>query len=386
MAAVRARGSTVFLGCGFAAKYPEGGGNFSVPIQWMRGLLRLGLDAVWLELLPASEDPERAWIPLFARQMAEHGFDGRWCLLYQRQEDHAHALEQMEGYGWPLERLRERLRGPSVLLNLSYSIHPPLLLAFERRVLCDLDPAEMAHWMLRVEMGQSYHHEFVTIGLNIDGPDYRAPGPPVRWRPVFPLVDTTLYAAAPAPPRRRFTTVGQWYWKSEIEVNGDYPDFSKGAAFEKYLALPAAVPDAELELAMNFGSEDPAGERLRRHGWKLAHPHEVAGTPAAYRAYIAGSLAEFTACKGLDVVWRTGWLSDRAAAYLASGRPVITEDTGARAYLPEDSGLLWVSNVEQAREAVREVLRDWPRLSRLARQTSVEFCDAARTLTAILAG
>ena len=47
---------TIFLGCGFAAKYREGGGNFSVPLQWMLGLRRLGLDAIWLELLPATKD------------------------------------------------------------------------------------------------------------------------------------------------------------------------------------------------------------------------------------------------------------------------------------------------------------------------------------------
>ena len=47
---------TVFLGCGFAAKYREGGGNFSVPLQWMFGLHRLKQDAIWLELLPATND------------------------------------------------------------------------------------------------------------------------------------------------------------------------------------------------------------------------------------------------------------------------------------------------------------------------------------------
>jgi len=52
---------TIFLGCGFAAKYPEGGGNFSVPLQWMLGLRRLGLDAVWLELLPATALADDAW-------------------------------------------------------------------------------------------------------------------------------------------------------------------------------------------------------------------------------------------------------------------------------------------------------------------------------------
>jgi len=46
---------TIFLGCGFAAKYREGGGNFSVPLQWILGLRRLKLDAIWVELLPATD-------------------------------------------------------------------------------------------------------------------------------------------------------------------------------------------------------------------------------------------------------------------------------------------------------------------------------------------
>jgi len=47
---------TIFLGCAFAAKYREGGGNFSVPLQWMLGLRRLKLDAIWLEILPGTDD------------------------------------------------------------------------------------------------------------------------------------------------------------------------------------------------------------------------------------------------------------------------------------------------------------------------------------------
>ena len=42
---------TIFLGCGFAAKYREGGGNFSVPLQWMLGLQRLKLDPIKAEAL-----------------------------------------------------------------------------------------------------------------------------------------------------------------------------------------------------------------------------------------------------------------------------------------------------------------------------------------------
>jgi hypothetical protein len=65
---------TIFLGCGFAAKYREGGGNFSVPLQWMLGLRRLNLDAIWLELLPATNDAQadEARIKNFQNQLRTH--------------------------------------------------------------------------------------------------------------------------------------------------------------------------------------------------------------------------------------------------------------------------------------------------------------------------
>ena len=61
-------------------------------------------------------------------------------------------------------------------------------------------------------------------------------------------------------------------------------------------------------------------------------------------------LAEFTAIKGVDVAWQTGWVSDRAAAFLALGRPVITEDTGAARYLPRESGFRFIRNIDQAED------------------------------------
>ena len=66
---------TIFLGCGFAAKYREGGGNFSVPLQWMLGLRRLKLDAIWLEFLPATDDPRGrpGQDRQFPAGMREHG-------------------------------------------------------------------------------------------------------------------------------------------------------------------------------------------------------------------------------------------------------------------------------------------------------------------------
>jgi hypothetical protein len=407
---------TIFLGCGFAAKYREGGGNFSVPLQWILGLRRLKLDAIWLELLPATDDAsvDEAKIENFQKQLRAHGLAGHYCLLYQKPTADTHDLESLQCIGISKRELLNRLGGPNVLLNLAYSIHPPLLLKFERRVLCDLDPSEIFYWMTKMELGQSYHHEFWTIGLNVHGDDCRLPrnatvaaslseardGTPLarqslashrkaatrqlRWKTFYPLVDTKFFRPQLRPRSPKFTTVGQWYWGGAVEVAGEFPDLSKRFAFEPYLNLPAQVPEARFELAMNIAAEDPERERLRRLGWKIVDPHQVARTARGYRRYLASALAEFTAIKGVDVAWRTGWISDRAAAFLALGRPVITEDTGAHRYLPAENGFCFVRSSVEAEAAAREVLRNWPRFSKLGRQCAVEVFDSVKNLRRIL--
>jgi hypothetical protein len=408
---------TVFLGCGFAAKYPEGGGNYSVPLQWMLGLRRLGLDAIWLELLPATQDPreDESRIRIFQRRLHEHGLKGSYCLLHQTPAGDAHDLRAMRCVGLSQQELLDRLTGPNTLLNLSYSLHPPFLLQFERRIFCDLDPSEIFYWMTKMEMGQSHHHEFWTIGLNAGAADCRLPeavaassvaaslcearesapdalpnlAPPtgrrLQWKTFYPLVDTELLR--PQPLRRgpmKFTTIGQWYWGGGVEVQGEFPDLSKKFAFEPYLDLPRRVPSAIFELAMNLNRDDPEIARLRGRRWRVVSPHRVARTPAAYRRYLGTAAAEFTAIKGVDVAWRTGWLSDRAAAFLALGRPVVTEDTGAGKYLPAESGFRFVHDLESAEASVNEVMADWPRLSRTARHCALELFDSAKNLRKIL--
>jgi hypothetical protein len=377
---------TIFLGCGFAAKYREGGGNFSVPLQWILGLRRLKLDTIWLELLPGADDvlADQSKIRNFQRQLQAHGLARRYCLLYQNPAADTHDLDSLQCIGISKRELLERIAGPNVLLNLAYSIHPPLLLKFERRIFCDLDPSEIFYWMTKMEVGQSYHHEFWTIGLNVHGDDCRMPKSTLAWKTFYPLVDTRLFRSQSRPRAPKFTTVGQWYWGGAVEVAGEFPDLSKRFAFEPYLGLPARAPEARFELAMNIAAKDPERERLRRLGWQVIDPHRVARTPRTYRRYLASAIAEFTAIKGVDVAWRTGWVSDRAAGFLALGRPVITEDTGAQPYLPAENGFYFIRSATEAEVAVREVLRDWSRLSKQARGCAVEVFDSVKNLRRIL--
>jgi hypothetical protein len=129
---------------------------------------------------------------------------------------------------------------------------------------------------------------------------------------------------------------------------------------------------------------DPDRERLRALGWRIADPHRVARSPGVYRRYLSSALAEFTAIKGVDVAWRTGWISDRAAAFLALGRPVVTEETGAQRYLPTENGFHFIQSAAEAEVAIREVLHDWTRLSRQARRCAIEVFDSVKNVRRIL--
>ena len=368
----------VFLGCGFAAKYPEGGGNFSVPLQYLTGLKRMegeGYRGIWLEVLPASGDlaKDMHCVRTFRRRMTHYGLE--YCLL----------LRPAQFFGMSATVVTE-LAPHSILLNLSYSIKPPLANLFGRRLLCSLDPTEVLFWMDQMEMGQSCHDEFWSIGLCMNSIDPRLPKPIVPWKSYFPLVDTELLKPRPrpkSPPKPRFTTIGQWYWDGNITIGGEWRDYSKQAAFAPYLDLPKRVPEAVFELAMNLNPDDPERKRLSSLGWRVVTPHNLTRTPAAYYRYLAGATAEFTAVK-LEALMGSGWMSDRAAAFLAMGRPVVTEPTGAQRFLPAESGIRFVRNLEEAVVATRRVLKDWPTLSKAARATAVEYFDSVRNLKLLL--
>jgi len=377
----------VFVGCGFSAKYPEGGGNFSVPLQYLTGLKRMGRRGIWLEVLQESGDrlKDAHCVRVFKRRMAVYGLE--YCLLLRPGQKNGvpeeHHLDQMMSFGMGVTKLKE-LAGEGILLNLSYSLKPPLVGLFGRRLLCSLDPTEVLFWMDQMEMGQSSHDEFWSIGLCMDSIDSRLPKAIVPWKSYFPLVDTELLTPRPRPVGKpRFTTIGQWYWDGNIMIGGEWRDYSKQAAFTPYLNLPKILTEATFELAMNLNYDDPERHRLRSLGWRVVTPHALTRTPAAYYRYLSGATAEFTAVK-LEAMMGSGWLSDRAAAFLSLGRPVVTEPTGAERFLPDESGMLFVRTQDEATEASRRVIKDWLSLSKRARSTAVECFDSVSNLKKLL--
>jgi glycosyltransferase involved in cell wall biosynthesis len=81
---------------------------------------------------------------------------------------------------------------------------------------------------------------------------------------------------------------------------------------------------------------------------------------------------------------RTGWFSDRSAAYLASGRPVVLQDTGFSDHLPCGEGLFAVSDAQGAAEAIVAIADEPARHSAAARAIACDVLDARIVLARML--
>jgi hypothetical protein len=123
---------------------------------------------------------------------------------------------------------------------------------------------------------------------------------------------------------------------------------------------------------------------LEAAGWSLRDAHEVTLTFDGYWRYIRQSLAEFSVCKNVFVDTNSGWFSDRTAAYLASGRPAVVQETGFSSHLPCGEGLFAVRDVAEAAAAIEQTRADYRRHSRAARSVACEYLDARRVLARVL--
>jgi hypothetical protein len=195
-----------------------------------------------------------------------------------------------------------------------------------------------------------------------------------------------MWNFAPDPGRKTpFSSVTHWTW-GELWLQDRVLSISKRDAYLRYLELPQRTM-RPFELAANIHPEDQTGDRelLCSHGWKLVDPWQVAVSPQAYQNYIARSRAEISCPKPIYRELKSGWFSDRSAAYLASGRPVLAEDTGFSDHFPTGEGLLMFHDLSEAIVGVADIDANYERHRRAAREFAEEFLDSRRSLETMLA-
>ena len=95
-----------------------------------------------------------------------------------------------------------------------------------------------------------------------------------------------------------------------------------------------------------------------------------------YQSYIQRSRGEFSCAKPSYLKFETAWISDRTVCYLASGKPVVVQDTGPSAFLPNGEGMFRFTTAQQAAEAFAAINADYERHCRAARELAEAYFDA----------
>jgi hypothetical protein len=380
-------GTPIFVGSAFVAQYPEGGGNFWVPAQYVLGLRELGHEAYWLEHCWTQGDPaaDQLAIATFFRHAAAVGVEDWTMLAHSPEQRRDDPPGRLEWYGRAAGRLPER-RADGLLLNLAHSVTRPHREGFGRTVLFDLDPGTFQLWAREWDMGVGSHDAYLTIGMHLGAPDSPIPLGGVAWNRIWPAVHVASWPLQTvASAGRAYSTVTQWWSQQYAFLDGDEYDCNKRTAFMACLDVPqrAGVP---VTLAANLHADETADRAaLAQHGWSLVDPHQACGTPMAFRSFVQQARGEFSCAKPAYVKARAGWISDRTLCYLASGRPCVVEATSAERHLPASAGLRFFSAPAEAAEALVAMERDYPAAAAAARVLAEEVFSTRVVLPQLLA-
>ena len=81
---------------------------------------------------------------------------------------------------------------------------------------------------------------------------------------------------------------------------------------------------------------------------------------------------------------RGGWFSDRSVCYLASGRPVLIEDTGLGDWLGVGDGVVTFRDLNEAAAGVAGINGGYERHRRAARQLAEKVFSTDHVLPSLL--
>jgi len=365
---------------GRIASSPHQGGATWAVLQYLLGLRELGHDVWFVEAIPATQVGSAELACSVNAAYAEGilsrlGLGARWAVI-------AEGTTQTAGLPYP-ELAATRW---DVHVNLSGCLRDAELTAtIPVRIYVDLDPAFTQVWSAfdGHDLGLAGHSHFATVGSGIDTPSCPVPTGGRAWHHILPPVVLSRWTPAGAITRDAMTTVAHWRSYGSVECNG-VAYGQRAHSFRAFFDLPRATHVALAPaLAIDPGETDDLAA-LARGGWVLTDPAAVAGTPDTYREFVRASRGELSIAKSGYVASGSGWFSDRSACYLASGRPVVAQDTGFGRRLPTGEGLLAFSTPAEAVDALERVDADYARHAAAARRIATDELDAAAVLGDLL--
>jgi len=371
---------------GSIAQKPWHGGHTWVFLQYLIGFRNLGWDVLFLDRLSAdmcidSEGKscrveESVNMQYLRLVMQRFGLAGAYAVI----------CDDGPCIGMSREEVLLRTSRSALLLNvMGFLRDPEILESAPKRVLLDIDPGFGQMWQdLGLFETFTGHDHYVTIGENIGQPDCEIPTCGMRWITTHQPVVLDLWQPDEDFGNRAFTTIASWRGSyAPVAYHGKMYGL-RAHEFRKFFSMPSVTAHS-FEAALDIHPDETRDRAaLQENGWNLVDPRIVSSDPWKYRQYIAGSTAEFSVAKNMYVETRSGWFSDRSICYLASGRPVVVQDTGLSRLYPDRKGLLTYRSLDEAASCVQELCRDYRAHAAAARAIAQEHFDARKVLCRLL--
>jgi len=359
-------------------------------LQYVMGLDRLGHDVYFLE--DSGDEPWACYDPTrhVTGADATYGLQFAWRTFKRVGLDNRWAYHDALGSRWfgpCAERIHSLCASADLVINLSGSNQlRPWVMEIPLRIYVDHDPVftQVRHLNDPSRRQRALQHtSFFSFGENLGYGTHAIPDDGFAWQPTRQPVVLDAWPVIPGPMDGRFTTVMSWDMSMKRYLRQYQGQFygDKSDSFEPYFDLPRRSA-VQYEIAL--GGRRAPRDRFRSKGWMIQDPLEVTRDPWVYQCYIQRSKAEFSVAKHGYVVGRTGWFSERSAAYLASGRPVVVQDTGFADSLPSGAGVIPFSTLEQAITGIEEINNRYKFHCQAAREIAEEYFDARKVLPRLI--
>ena len=275
--------------------------------------------------------------------------------------------------------------GADMVLNLS-AVNPlrEWWAAIPSRVLIDTDPAftQIRHLTNQNDFAVANQHtSFFSFGENIGKPGCTIPADGFDWKPTRQPVVMDIWKEAKPATNGKWTTVMQWD-SYKVQQYDDRVFGMKSMSFKQYESLPCLLPSENFELAL--GSTTAPVDELKANEWNIISSLVPTKTPWSYQEYIANSKGEWSVAKHGYVVSNSGWFSERSLCYMASGKPVVVQDTGFSQAMQTGKGMFPFKTIEQAVEGINNINKDYKYQCQAARNFVEENFAAQQVLKHLL--
>jgi hypothetical protein len=354
-------------------------------IQHLIALRRLGYDVYYVEataVWPFNATADDCTFPVtyIGTLLNRFGFEGKWAYVAAHSDNRCYGLSELQ--------VNDLYARADAIVNLfGGTILRDEHMGCPIRIYLETDP--VVHQLRIANREQRYidlvgaHTALFTWGTNYGESDCGVPVEPFTYKPTRSPVILDFWQSPCNPAARYFTTIGHWDQSvKDLEYNGERYSWSKHCEFMKILELPRHTAQ---ELSLALAIDEPATvQMLEGYGWHVEDAYQVSETLESYRDYIWRSRGELTVAKDMNVRLRSGWFSERSACYLASGKPVVTQETGFSKSIPTGLGLCAFQKLEDIPPAIDAINSDYRKHSQAAKEIAAEYFDGEKLLRHVM--